>query len=87
MWNDPVTNTPSIVQTDFGAWGQNLPGYGEAYCSPTAMVMGLYYLCSNGFSQLGPGPYDGQTSPTSPANNLERVIAGLARTSTDQAPP
>lgn len=84
MWNDPVTNTPSIVQTDFGAWGQNLPGYGEAYCSPTAMVMGLYYLCSNGFSQLAPGPYDGQTSPTSPANNLERVIAGLARTSTDQ---
>jgi hypothetical protein len=39
MWNDPVTNTPSIVQTDFGAWGQNLPGYGEAYCGPTAMVM------------------------------------------------
>jgi hypothetical protein len=31
MWNDPVTNTPSIVQTDFGAWGLNLPGYGEAY--------------------------------------------------------
>jgi hypothetical protein len=80
-WLDPITATPSIVQVDFGAWGQNVPGYGEAYCGPTSIVMGLYYLYNNGFTQLAPCAYQGPEGPE--ATNLERVIAGLMRTSVD----
>jgi autotransporter-associated beta strand protein len=79
VWKDPVKNTPSIVQVDFGAYGQNIPGDGEAYCGPTSMVMGLYWLRANGFTQVVPAAYDGQEDPV--ATNLERVIAGLAQTS------
>ncbi|WP_448029876.1 hypothetical protein [Bradyrhizobium liaoningense] len=43
MWKDPIRSTPSIIQTDFGPFGQSLPGDGEAYCGPTSMVMGLYF--------------------------------------------
>jgi hypothetical protein len=54
MWTDPDGTTPSIVQIDFGPWGQDVPGDGYAYCGPTSMVMGLYYLYANGFTQLAP---------------------------------
>lgn len=79
MWNDPVTFTPSIVQTNFGPWGSALPADGEAYCAPTSVVMGLYWLSSNGFTQLAPATYGGPDDPE--AISLERVIAGLAGTS------
>jgi len=75
MWKNPVSATPSIVQVDFGAYGQNLPGDGEMYCGPTSLLMGLYYLSANGFTQLAPAIYGGQEDPA--ATNLERVIAGL----------
>ena len=80
MWTDPNGTTPSIIQVDFGPWGQYIPGDGEAYCGPTSMVMGLYYLYANGFTQLAPGPFVSQTDPTTV--NLELVVAGLCRTST-----
>jgi hypothetical protein len=80
MWKDPVSATPSIVQVDFGPWGQNIPGDGEAYCGPTSLLMGLYWLSANGFTQLAPATYNGQEDPS--ATNLERVIAGLVGTST-----
>ena len=80
MWKNPNGATPSIVQTYFGLWGQNMPGDGEAYCAPTSIVMQLYYLAANGFIQLAPAEYDGQTDPDSVAANLERIIAGLCNT-------
>jgi hypothetical protein len=79
MWTDPNGTTPSIVQVDFGPWGQYMPGDGEAYCGPTSMVMGLYYLYANGFTQLAPGPFVSQDDPQTV--NLERIIAGLCHTS------
>jgi hypothetical protein len=79
MWTDPNGTTPSIVQIDFGPWGQDMPGDGYAYCGPTSMVMGLYYLYANGFTQLAPGPFVDQDN--SATVNLERIIAGLCRTS------
>jgi autotransporter-associated beta strand protein len=30
MWTDPNGTTPSIVQIDFGPWGQDMPGAGGA---------------------------------------------------------
>jgi autotransporter-associated beta strand protein len=81
MWSDPFTTTPKIVQTDFGPWGQDLPGDGEQYCAPTSTVMGLYWLAHNGFTQLAPATYSGQAADRDAATNLERVIAGLLNTS------
>ena len=51
-----------------------------AYCGPTSMMMGLYYLYANGFTQLAPGPFKNQDDPT--AINLERIISGLCNSST-----
>ena len=79
QWSNPVTNTPSIIQVDFGAWGENVPGDGEAYCGPTSIVMGLYYLYANGFTQLAPGEFASQDD--SSTVNLELIIAGLTNTS------
>ncbi|KRP97062.1 hypothetical protein AOQ73_21715 [Bradyrhizobium pachyrhizi] len=81
MWKDPIKSTPSIIQTDFGPFGQSLPGDGEAYCGPTSMVMGLYWLSANGFTQVAPVVYNGEDDPV--AINLERVVAGLMRTSSE----
>ena len=79
VWSDPVTNTPSIIQVDFGSWGENVPGDGEAYCAPTSIVMGLYYLSANGFTQLAPAEFVSQDDQST--QNLELVIAGLMNTS------
>jgi hypothetical protein len=79
MWTDPNGTTPSIVQIDFEPWGQDLPGDAYAYCGPTSMVIGLYYLYARGFTQLAPGPFVSQDD--SATVNLERIIAGLCRTS------
>src|SRR5262249_25469835 len=49
------------------------------YCGPTAMVMGLYYLSANGFTQVAPTTYNGQEDPA--ATNLELVIGGLCQSS------
>ena len=80
MWKYPNLATPSIIQLDFGTWGQDLPGDGREYCAPTSVVMGLYWLSANGFTQVAPQTYAGQ-GPGTPATNLELVIAGLAQTS------
>jgi autotransporter-associated beta strand protein len=80
MWTNPNGTTPSIVQVDFGPWGENMPGYGEMYCCPTSLVMQLYYLGANGFTQLAPATYDGESNPKGAAANLDRVIAGLIGT-------
>lgn len=82
MWNDPVANTPSIVQTNFGPWGTSLPADGESYCAPTSVVMGLYYLGSNGFTQLAPARYAGPDDRESIL--FERLIAGMLGTSPTQ---
>ena len=82
MWNDPVTNTPSIVQTNFGPWGTKLPADGESYCAPTSVVMGLYYLGGNGFTQLAPARYAGPDDRESIL--FERLIAGMLGTSPTQ---
>ncbi|HZA10663.1 hypothetical protein [Mycobacterium sp.] len=79
QWNDPVKYTPSIVQFNFGPYGQYIPGDGLAYCGPTSMLMGLYWLSSNGFTQLAPPTYNGPDDLA--AANLEKVIAGLMQTS------
>ncbi|MGA0565007.1 hypothetical protein ACO2RV_21395 [Ancylobacter sp. VNQ12] len=82
MWKDPVTNTPSIVQTNFGPWGGAIPADGESYCAPTSVVMGLYYLGSNGFTQLAPASYAGPDDRESIL--FERLIAGMLGTSPTQ---
>lgn len=82
MWNDPVRNTPSIVQTNFGPWGTSLPADGESYCAPTSVVMALYYLGSNGFTQLAPASYAGPDDRESIL--FERLIAGILGTSPTQ---
>jgi len=79
VWKNPAEATPSILQVEFGPWGENLPGDGLMYCGPTAMVMGLYYLSANGFTQLAPTTYNGQEDPA--ATNLELVIGGLCQSS------
>jgi autotransporter-associated beta strand protein len=78
MWSDPVSTTPSIIQTNFGQYGQNIPGDGQTYCGPTAAVMSIFWLAANGFTQFAPKPYGGQNDPQT--TNLERVIAGLMGT-------
>jgi len=80
MWISPI-KTPCIVQVDFGPWGQNLPGDGEAYCGPTSIVMGLYWMSANGFTQVAPSTYNGRNDPA--ALNLELVVAGLLGTSSE----
>ncbi|ADH87860.1 hypothetical protein Snov_0527 [Ancylobacter novellus DSM 506] len=82
MWKDPVGNTPSIVQTNFGPWGTSLPADGESYCAPTSVVMGLYYLGGNGFTQLAPASYAGPDDRESIL--FERLIAGIIGTSPTQ---
>lgn len=82
MWKDPVGNTPSIVQTNFGPWGTSLPADGESYCAPTSVVMGLYYLGGNGFTQLAPASYAGPDDRESIL--FERLIAGMLGTSPTQ---
>jgi len=79
VWKNPVTSTPSIIQIDFGAYGQNIPGDGEQYCAPTSVVMQLYWLSANGFTQVAPATYNGQGD--SAAINLEKVVAGLMQSS------
>lgn len=79
MWLSPTEATPCIIQVGFGAWGQQMPNYGDSYCGPTALVMGLYWLSANGFTQLAPETYHGDSDPQ--AANLERVIAGVIGTS------
>jgi autotransporter-associated beta strand protein len=79
MWNDPIENTPSIVQTNFGPYGDYIPADGEMYCAPTSVVMGLYWLASNGFTQLAPATYGGADDQA--ALSLELIIAGLVGTS------
>ncbi len=81
-WNDPVTNTPSIVQLDFGPYGNKLPGDGQNYCEPTSAVMSLFWLGSNGFTQITPATYLGQNDPYT--YNLERLMGGLMQTSATQ---
>lgn len=79
MWKYPTLATPSIIQVEFGPWGENLPGDGLQYCGPTSTLMGLYWLSANGFTQLAPATYNGQEDPA--ATNLELVIGGLCHTS------
>ena len=81
MWKDPVKNTPSIVQVDFGGWGQLVPGDGAAYCGPTSVVMALYWLAANGFTQLAPPQFVDQDDEATV--NLELIIAGLMDTSSE----
>jgi autotransporter-associated beta strand protein len=45
------------------------------------MVMGLYWLSGNGFTQVAPAVYNGHDDPA--AINLERVVAGLMQTSSE----
>lgn len=78
-WNDPVTNTPAIIQLDFGPYGSKLPGDGENYCEPTSAVMSLFWLGSNGFTQITPSTYPGKNDPYT--YNLERLMGGLMQTS------
>lgn len=73
QWTDKVTDTPSLVQVDFGPYGQYLPGDGESYCVPTSATMSILWLVRNGFTQLG-------STNLSDATNLELVIAGLMGT-------
>ncbi|MBN9692273.1 MAG: hypothetical protein J0M24_18660 [Verrucomicrobia bacterium] len=73
QWTDKVTDTPSLIQTDFGPYGEYLPGDGETYCGPTSATMSLLWLARNGFTQLG-------DPAGSDALNLDRVLGGLMGT-------
>ena len=73
QWTDKVTDTPSLVQVDFGPYGEYLPGDGESYCVPTSATMSILWLVRNGFTQLG-------STNLNDATNLELVIAGLMGT-------
>lgn len=79
MWLPPYPNTPCIDQVKFGAWGQDLPGYGWVYCGPTAVLMGLYWLYENGFTQVAPAKYTKESDPE--VFGLERIVAGFMQTS------
>ena len=80
-WTDPVTTTPSFIQTDFGPYGTHLPGNGGMYCGPTAIAMELYWMGANGFSQIAPASYSsGNPTDVAAATNLIKVIGGLANT-------
>ena len=79
QWGNPTTNTPSIVQLQFGPWGEDIPGDGLEYCGPTATLMAIYYLYNNGFTQLAPAAYGGEGDKN--ATTLELVLGGLMQTS------
>ena len=84
-WTDPVTTTPSFIQTDFGPYGTHLPGNGGMYCGPTAIAMELYWLGANGFSQIAPVSYSsGNPTDVAAATNLIKVLGGLANTSSSK---
>lgn len=76
QWNDKVTNTPSIIQTDFGPYGQQLPGDGLEYCGPTSATMLFFWLADNGYTQLAPSTYTEEA-----ALNIDRILGGLMGTS------
>ncbi|HRI16116.1 MAG TPA: hypothetical protein PLX89_24215, partial [Verrucomicrobiota bacterium] len=73
QWTDKVTDTPSLIQTDFGPYGKYLPGNGESFCAPTSATMSLYWLARNGFTQLA-------STNLADAANLDRVLGGLMGT-------
>ncbi|SEP40521.1 autotransporter-associated beta strand repeat-containing protein [Rhodospirillales bacterium URHD0017] len=79
QWENPTTNTPSILQLQFGPWGEDIPGDGLEYCGPTATLMAIYYLYNNNFTQLAPAAYGGEDDKN--ATNLELVLGGLMQTS------
>ena len=76
---NPTTDTPSIVQLQFGPWGEDIPGDGLEYCGPTATLMAIYYLYNNKFTQLAPAAYGGEGDKN--ATTLELVLSGLMQTS------
>ena len=84
-WTDPVTTTPSFIQTDFGPYGTHLPGNGGQYCGPTAIALEFYWLGANGFSQIAPASYSsGNPTDVAAATNLIKVLGGLANTSSSK---
>ena len=75
QWDTPL-KTPSMIQVDFGPWGHYLPGDGFMYCGPTSVVMALYWLALNGFTQLAPDEYGGPDDLA--AANVEKVVAEVS---------
>lgn len=75
-WTNKVTDTPSLVQEDFGAYGQRLPIDGAISCGETAIAMSMLWLARNGYTQLA-------TASTDPAEveaagrNLIEIFQGL----------
>src|SRR5581483_8851341 len=76
-WTDKVTTTPSLVQTNFGRFGDRLPLNGEISCGETAIAMSLLWLGENGFTQLAPA------KPTREDGlQLIRIFTGMAEAPT-----
>src|SRR5262249_22261842 len=76
-WTDKVTTTPSLVQTNFGRFGDVLPLNGEISCGETAISMSLLWLGENGFTQLAPA------KPTQEDGlQLIRIFTGMAEAPT-----
>lgn len=68
-----ISDTPSLIQDDFGPGGFDLDGDGTEYCGPTTATMSLAYLANQGFTQLLP-----ENPGFNDYLNLEQVLVGLS---------
>lgn len=84
-WTDKVTDTPSLVQTDFGPYGSKLPFYGEISCGETAIAMNMLWLARNGFTQLTTDSRDPLVVQAA-GENLIQIFQGMLNGAGDSPP-
>ncbi len=85
VWTDKVTDTPSLVQTDFGAYGSKLPFNGEISCGETAIAMNMLWLARNGFTQLTTNSHD-PTVVQAAGENMIQIFQGMLNGSPNSTP-
>lgn len=84
-WTNKVDDTPSLVQTDFGAYGSKLPFNGEISCGETAIAMNMLWLARNGFTQLTTNSHD-PTVVQAAGENLIQIFQGMLNGSPNSPP-
>ena len=84
-WTNKVTDTPSLVQTDFGAYGSKLPFNGEISCGETAIAMNMLWLARNGFTQLTTDSRDPAVVQAA-GENLIQIFQGMLNGAPNSTP-
>jgi len=84
-WTNKVADTPSLVQTDFGAYGSKLPFNGEISCGETAIAMNMLWLARNGFTQLTTNSHDPAVVQAA-GENMIQIFQGMLNGSPNSTP-